>query len=77
MVTRRQLADNQLLLMDKIRALSNINMVTCGHCGTLLLHEIDDKETITCFGCKKEMSLSDCPDYWYSGCTEGCEFDDY
>ena len=42
---------------------SNINMVTCGNCGTILLHRRGD-ENITCFGCNHEMALSDCPDYY-------------
>ena len=77
--TRRELAQEQLDLMDEIRATSNINMVTCGHCGTILLHEmrsITDDNTIVCFGCKRTMDLSDCPDYWYTGCIENSEFDE-
>ena len=79
MKTKRQLAQEQLDLMDDIRAKANINMVTCGHCGTILLHEmksINEDNTIVCFGCKREMDLSDCPDYWYEGCIENSEFDE-
>lgn len=79
MKTRRELAQEQLNLMDDIRAKANINMVTCGHCGTILLHEmksINEDNTIVCFGCKREMDLSDCPDYWYEGCIENSEFDE-
>ena len=77
--SRRELAQEQLDLMDDIRAKANINMVTCGHCGTILLHEmksINEDNTIVCFGCKREMDLSDCPDYWYEGCIENSEFDE-
>lgn len=79
MKSRRELAQEQLDLMDDIRAKANINMVTCGHCGTILLHEmksINEDNTIVCFGCKREMDLSDCPDYWYEGCIENSEFDE-
>ena len=79
MKTKRELAQEQLNLMEIIRAKANINMVTCGHCGTILLHEtkqINDDNTIVCFGCKHEMELSDCPDYWYNGCIENSEFDE-
>jgi RNase P subunit RPR2 len=89
MKTRRQLAQEQLDLMSEIQEKTNINMVTCGHCGTILLHKIktlDFKETdeegeclnniITCFGCKHEISLTDCPDFWYSGMIENSEFDE-
>lgn len=78
--SRRELAQEQLDLMDDIRAKANINMVTCGNCGTILLHEmkqLNEDNTIVCFGCKREMDLSDCPDYWYEGCIENREFDEY
>ena len=77
--TRRELAQEQLDLMDIIRGKANINIITCGHCGTILLHEmrsINDDNTIVCFGCKRTMDLSDCPDYWYEGCIENSEFDE-
>ena len=80
MKSRRELAQEQLNLMEIIRAEANINMVTCGHCGTILLHEmksINEDNTIVCFGCKREMDLSDCPDYWYEGCIENAEFSEY
>ena len=80
MKTKRELAQEQLDLMDIIRAKADINMVTCGHCGTILLHEMkpmfNDDNTILCFNCKREMDLSDCPDYWYEGCIENSEFDE-
>ena len=79
MKTTRELAQEQLGLMEWIRFKANINMVTCGNCGTILLHDmkpINEENTITCFGCKSEMELSDCPDYWYEGCIENSEFDE-
>jgi hypothetical protein len=78
--TRRQLAQEQLDLMDIIRAKAGINMVTCGHCGTILLHDKDlefDKEPLVCFGCGTEhVDPSSCPDYWYEGLIENQEFDE-
>lgn len=77
--SRRELAQEQLNLMDDIRAKANINMVTCGNCGTILLHEmkqLNEDNTIVCFGCKSEMELSDCPDYWYNGCINSIKFDE-
>ena len=79
MKTTRELAQEQFNLMEEIRFKANINMVTCGHCGTILLHEmksINEDNTIVCFGCKSKMELSDCPDYWYEGCIESSEFDE-
>lgn len=60
---------NQLELMDDIRYKLNINMVTCGHCGTVLLHK-SNEEMITCYGCKSEMDVCDCPDFFYDGMPE-------
>ena len=80
MATRRELAQEQLDLMNEIRANANINMVTCGHCGTVLLHNNDlefDKEPLVCFGCGIEhIDASSCPDYWYEGLIENQEFDE-
>lgn len=80
MKTKRELAQEQLDLMNDIRAKANINMVTCGHCGTILLHEmklINEDNTIVCFDCKTEWTdLCDCPDYWYEGCIHNVEFDE-
>jgi hypothetical protein len=76
--SRKELAQEQLDLMNDIRAKANINIVTCGHCGTILLHEmkqINEENTIVCIGCDNEMELCDCPDLWYEGCI-GEFFDD-
>lgn len=80
--TRRELAQKQLDLADKMRD-NGINMVTCGNCGTILLHEthtineiVEEDLHIECYSCKREMDFSDCPDYWYEGCIENPEFDE-
>lgn len=75
MKSKRELALEQMELMESIRD-AGVNMVTCGNCGTILLHKIDKKEDIDCFGCKQEMEKSDCPDYWHTGCEMSAEFDD-
>lgn len=75
MKTRRELAQEQLDLMNEIRSIANINIVTCGNCGTTLLQDMSKQDSIECFGCKSEMDISDCPDLWYDGCTDNPEFD--
>lgn len=65
MKTKQQIAEHQIELQLKMQS-AGFNLVTCGNCGTLLIHETSDKETIDCF-CGRAMSLSDCPDYWYEG----------
>jgi hypothetical protein len=73
MKTKRELAIEQIELQEKMQR-AGINLVTCGNCGSILLHELR-KENIECF-CGQEMSLSDCPDYWYEGCQDNAEFEE-
>ena len=75
MKTKRDLAEKQIELQNRVIALANINIVTCGHCGSVLLHERND-ELITCACCKHELDQSDCPDLWYEGCQNNSEFDE-
>ena len=54
------------------------NLVTCGHCSTLIIHRCDDNDNIDCHGCGQEMAKSDCPDYFYTGMPVeylACEID--
>ena len=75
MKTKRELAEKQIELQNRVIALANINIVTCGHCGSVLLHERND-ELIECACCKHELDQSDCPDLWYEGCQNNSEFDE-
>lgn len=72
MKTKREIAINQIDLQEKIQKIG-INLVTCGNCGTVLLHETKN-ETIECF-CGIRQAC-DCPDIWYSGIENNSEFDD-
>ena len=74
-MTKRELAEKQIELQDRVIALANINIVTCGHCGCVLLHELND-ELIECASCKHELDQCDCPDLWYEGCQNNSEFDE-
>ena len=42
----------------------NLNIVTCGNCGTVIIHEINE-EDIYCGDCDRDMPQSDCPDLYY------------
>jgi len=67
MKTKQKLAEIQADLMNEIKAKANINIVSCGNCGTILFHElkqVNKDNTIDCFGCMEKMELCDCPDYW-------------
>lgn len=65
-MTKKELAEKQIELQEKIQRESSVNIVTCGHCGSVILHEMSD-EVIECYSCKSEMDVCDCPDFWYHG----------
>lgn len=67
MKTKEELALRQIEIQENMQKVG-FNIVTCGSCGAVLLHETAE-ETIECF-CGKEMDLSDCPDLWYTGCED-------
>lgn len=67
---KRNLVIRQLELMDEIRVLSGINIVTCGNCGSVILHKTNLEETVSCHDCGRDMDLSDCPDLFYTGMEE-------
>lgn len=73
MKTKRDLAIEQIYLQEQMQN-NGVNLVTCGNCGSLLLHKLG-RESIECF-CGREMDLSDCPDYWYEGCQDNVEFNE-
>ena len=60
---------NQISLMDEIRNKSNINMVTCCKCDSILLHRITE-EIVNCYSCDKNINVNDCEDYFYEGMPE-------
>jgi hypothetical protein len=72
-MTKRELAKKQIELQNKVLALAKINIVTCGNCGCVLLH---DTLSIECASCKSVMDICDCPDLWYEGCQNNSEFDE-
>ena len=73
MKTSFEIVERQIELQEKIQS-AGFNIVECGHCGTVLLHEAGD-ESIDCF-CGHNMALSDCPDLYYSGMENNAEFND-
>jgi hypothetical protein len=69
MQSRRELVAEQMRLMEVIREKTSINIVTCGKCGSVMLHEPFEAENVmTCYDCLTEMEAEDCPDLWYEGC---------
>lgn len=72
MKTKRQIAEGQIRLQEQMQS-EGFNIVTCGNCGSVLLHKTGE-ETIECF-CG-EMALSDCPDLWFENMLNNAEFND-
>ena len=69
MQTRRELVDEQMRLMEVIREKTSINIVTCGNCGCVILHEpIEAESLLTCYDCLMEIGAEECSDLWYEGC---------
>jgi hypothetical protein len=73
MKTELEIVKNQIDLQHKIQK-AGFNIVTCGMCGDILLHEIKD-EKIECL-CGIEIDLNDCPDLWFTGVEIKSEFKD-
>lgn len=71
MKTKQQIAESQIKIQEEMQS-AGFNIVTCGNCGSILLHRLGE-EKIDCF-CGITMSLSDCPDYWYEGLELSEEF---
>jgi hypothetical protein len=70
-MTNVEIAERQIELQGKIQS-AGFNIVTCGNCGSILLHELED-EKIDCF-CGNTMDLHDCPDLWHKGAELSAEF---
>lgn len=73
MKTSKEIVLRQIELQEKIQSIG-FNVVECGNCGTVLLHERGDEE-IDCF-CGHTMDLSDCPDLYYNGIENNAEFNE-
>lgn len=65
-MTKKDKFIKQIELQEKVQKLANINIVTCGNCGSILLHE-RNKYTICCCYCNRKIDVSDCCDYLYRG----------
>ena len=56
---------NQMEIQEAIQH-AGFNVVTCGDCGSVLLHETSDEE-ITCPHCGYASDPCDFPDLYYTG----------
>lgn len=71
--TREQKVLDQVEIFNQINQ-ADFNIVNCGHCGSVVLHVIDDSEEIECPYCDRIMDKSDCPDFLYEGVELSGEF---
>lgn len=71
MKTKYQIVTKQIKLQEKLQS-AGFNIVSCGNCETVLIHELG-KEKINCF-CGHKMFLSNCPDLYYTGMENNLEF---
>jgi len=65
-MTKKELAEKQIELQEIIQA-SGMNVVTCGDCGFVLLHEITDNFYAKCLCGFESNEPSDFPDFWCRG----------
>lgn len=62
----------QIALQERIRAKAGVNLVTCGNCGSVMLHEVillesERCDDITCPFCNTTSDPCDFPDLFYTG----------
>ena len=84
MKTIREKITEQIHLQEQVQRLANINIVNCGHCGSVLLHKIvvlsmdtpAEDYDITCPYCDFTSEPCDFPDFFYSGMENSAEFDE-
>lgn len=58
--------NNQLTLMNAIRGIVGINIVTCGNCSSVILHR-NSAEEVECYDCGFKSEPCDFPDLFYKG----------
>lgn len=75
MKTREQKLTEQIELQNRMVCEANINLVNCGNCGSVMLHEIviitqdmkEEEYDIECPFCNFKSEPCDFPDYFYDG----------
>jgi ribosomal protein S27E len=75
MKTKKQKILKQIELQEKIQQ-AGFNIVNCGNCGSVVLHECNEEDDIDCLYCDEILAKSDCPDFLYTGLELSEEFKD-
>ena len=71
-ISKKELAIKQIKLLERVQHVTNVNMIECNKCSTIILYDRCD-EKITCF-CGHTQWVEDCTDYWYDGMENNSEF---
>jgi hypothetical protein len=61
--TNKEVALKQIKLQNEIQD-AGFNIVTCGDCGTTLIHKVG-KKSIDCVCGSRKIDISNCPDIWH------------
>jgi uncharacterized CHY-type Zn-finger protein len=64
---------NQISLQQKMVSKAGVNLVNCGRCGSVMLHETN-QDKIQCPFCSFKSDPCDFPDYFYEGLELSGEF---
>ena len=76
-LNREEKLQKQTELQNKIIANAKVNLVNCGHCGSVMLHEvkpINEDDDIECPFCDFKSEPCDFPDYFYEGFEQSATF---
>lgn len=65
-IKQQQKILNQIALQNQMVLDAKVNLVTCGSCGSVMLHEINQEE-IECAFCDFKSEPCNFPDYFYNG----------
>lgn len=63
-MTKIEVVQNQIKLIEELQN-TGFNVVSCGNCGSIMIHRTSDTH-LDCL-CGIKMELCDCPDLWYKG----------
>ena len=66
---KKILSEYQAQLQEDCVNKAGINIVTCGECGLVFLHEVG-QETLVCPHCQLDFEPCDCPDLYFKGMSD-------
>jgi hypothetical protein len=73
-MNREQKILDQIEMQNQIVVSAKINLVNCGHCGSVMFHRINE-DLIECPFCDFKSEPCDFPDYFYEGLEISKQFE--